>query len=1113
MALLQTLPERLWRRTGIVKRQDAIPIYVGSKAAAQTSSQYIQEAKQPFEQGALNKRTHWTLPLLGLSEDWWSAYGRMINDAAPPNVPGLALPTDIAADVEQPSEPVQVGSDPTALSEQELRERLEQFKRDASPRARELLYLLCYVPLQLAIIRLVQRVTQGEQSGNGELSELFFSGLIRRISPPSELDPNRVSFNFHPPLRQWLQSEVPLGKAIQIKHLLSEFLKDRYGSGYDFMAEVSTGDLTEDLSFAEVRGLLARRLMPEPRADEQAVQGSSNPQIEQQQLSGRRILWIDDGHPSNTLEIDVLMAEGAAVDPVTSIELASKCLANSSYDALVADFLLDGNKAGELTFLDYVDERLPSIVRIVYPRVHQRDIALAAMQMRVELPSKRRETLLGCLVRTLAPDAVRDGVWPDVGGEWRDYIGIDRKSFESIWTSFEQVQRSDPSLNAANPVSLLQECLQAFCLCGDEIVVTPRRGMPAAKVHTKPSMQSEAHYVFMSNQQMQILSSRQKHWIQEALLFLDRYRKDGASLRRWYEESQFLKKPPWEQIDLLSRVAIFCVDIAGWQTVPLTARSCLALARLVGFQLTLPASEEGLFWERISVLTKPSENERARISKHLRAGGWESRSPPIVRIALSMLIERTEGQFRELGSGFDSLDGMLPMPQRARVLSSLEVRDWVPPQSSVPLGWLPRPAEQHAEVAEIIAESMGYHLVDFIGFHPDWNSRVPVLVVGKQVICENSRDTATVMSALSSLDVKVEEVKDYAEDWAYPLSVLAHLHERPPPVFCELRSFSESENWAWIKDLMDQRIFGVSGRIRSDEHRFNSLVVQFYRPSSESSIDPDAQMIVCKARTPAEFAREFFERTESAWLLYREKASEAELKELAEDIRFLCETGHGRNVESQSLHRYLPPRPRRNGRLLSANAKEAPLLKGAKQVELVVVGAPDWPIESRILFDIDVACVVGLQTEKLEAVQAPRHNLYIQTAIAKRPFKVGAICDGGATILGLDLASLPDVEWPPAEGAQAGLELRGQDFDAYLDETGYLALKPTSRVREDLEKSTADVRNVLVAEAQQLLTVLLDASIEGDLMDEGWRARVSQSSLADISKVFGQTFGMGVDPS
>ncbi|MFG2005779.1 SAV_2336 N-terminal domain-related protein [Spirillospora sp. NPDC048911] len=244
-AILQPLPERLWRRT-------AAPTTPG-----------LASLPRP---GAPNTKLHFTpydgetpeglpIPVLEIAPRWLSGWANLVAGAGP-------RPTAVATPTATTAAPVR--------RERELppEERVRRFLVTASPEAAELAAHVAVSFPSLPVMRLVQKRILGE-SGPSQLAEVLLSGLLR------PLDVALGQYEFVPGAREALLASLPRPEAWHTRHVLehvSAEIERRAGSSTEmFRALLPATDGDQALPcrpFAllnpEARALLDRTTTPPP---------------------------------------------------------------------------------------------------------------------------------------------------------------------------------------------------------------------------------------------------------------------------------------------------------------------------------------------------------------------------------------------------------------------------------------------------------------------------------------------------------------------------------------------------------------------------------------------------------------------------------------------------------------------------------------------------------------------------------------------------------------------------------------------------------------------------------------------------------------------------------
>jgi len=161
-----------------------------------------------------------------------------------------------------------------SLQDLSAEELVSRFQYLASPTAFQLAVYLSSVPLQIPIMRLVQRVMLPE-SRLEHLSEFLLGGLVERADNESNEGIEEVDFAFRRDaegnsVQTLLQREIRKGEMERLYHSVSQYIEERYGQPFDFFALVADqkGSLrvpSEALPFTEAAAPLLRRFGITPR--------------------------------------------------------------------------------------------------------------------------------------------------------------------------------------------------------------------------------------------------------------------------------------------------------------------------------------------------------------------------------------------------------------------------------------------------------------------------------------------------------------------------------------------------------------------------------------------------------------------------------------------------------------------------------------------------------------------------------------------------------------------------------------------------------------------------------------------------------------------------------
>jgi formylglycine-generating enzyme required for sulfatase activity len=258
MAVIQVLPERLWRRTGLGR---AIPVYLrglmpgtaNAKLETRSSIRAFSKAvpdglKLPVITLEPHSLKPWAMSVAGIGGLW---------------IPGVVFPEDSGGKDEKPAQQTDSAQKKIPTPE----ERLQFFRATASPQAWKLAGYLSAAPLSLPVMRLVQRVMLPE-SRQIHLAEFFLSGLTERLTPEdAPVHPDAVQYDFIGDIREQLLTTVYISESLGVLEKVSEFIGENIGKPLDFHAlladpAAADGIFIEEgmLPFANVAATVLQRL-------------------------------------------------------------------------------------------------------------------------------------------------------------------------------------------------------------------------------------------------------------------------------------------------------------------------------------------------------------------------------------------------------------------------------------------------------------------------------------------------------------------------------------------------------------------------------------------------------------------------------------------------------------------------------------------------------------------------------------------------------------------------------------------------------------------------------------------------------------------------------------
>ncbi len=240
MGVLALLPQRLWRRTGLV---NASIVQVRPGMAFETAPHRL--ASLPAAGADATDRLV-GIPITSLEPDsetrkpeLFAAWARLVAGVAGSQAPAMLLFPDDDVGRAVAAKRVRAPENHRKLRPED---RLVSFRTTASPLAYRLACLLSTVPLSLPIMRLVQHVLLPE-SRQSHLAEVVLGGLLRRVDPTlSDSDPDRVRYDFYPGVRELLRDGVDVADAAWVRHLLSRYVTSRFGRVASFAALVADSD-------------------------------------------------------------------------------------------------------------------------------------------------------------------------------------------------------------------------------------------------------------------------------------------------------------------------------------------------------------------------------------------------------------------------------------------------------------------------------------------------------------------------------------------------------------------------------------------------------------------------------------------------------------------------------------------------------------------------------------------------------------------------------------------------------------------------------------------------------------------------------------------------------
>ncbi|WP_260867405.1 FxSxx-COOH system tetratricopeptide repeat protein [Streptomyces sp. SAJ15] len=247
VAVLHTLPQRLWQRTGIAPERVRLSAsgpwpaqgrvgweFAGAEPPApyrDPERTWRPEALSGARPGASAFRHLVPIPVLEVSGDWIAPWVRFVAGRWPRWAEVAAVLAGPWT-VPEPAEPAPADRTPRVLS---AAERVSRFRVWASPEAFDLAIRLAAVQLDLPVISSVQRHTL-PQTGPAHLAEFLMSGLVEPLPGSGER-----SFSLHAGVREELLASSTRQATRMASRTAAEILAPHSGAARDLLAHLDGG--------------------------------------------------------------------------------------------------------------------------------------------------------------------------------------------------------------------------------------------------------------------------------------------------------------------------------------------------------------------------------------------------------------------------------------------------------------------------------------------------------------------------------------------------------------------------------------------------------------------------------------------------------------------------------------------------------------------------------------------------------------------------------------------------------------------------------------------------------------------------------------------------------
>ncbi|WP_243794693.1 tetratricopeptide repeat protein [Saccharopolyspora gloriosae] len=219
VAILQPLPQRMWQRTGLQ------PVH-GRLRSAQAGTSNAHLRFTPHDRRRKVPPGTAPVPILQIEPDWLRPWTRLVGSET-----GGAMNSAVTfAAARTGSVPIETTRPPPAHPV----DRVRYFRRGATPDAFRLAGYLTAVPLNLPIMRLVQRIML-PASRPSHLAEVLLSGMLR-IAP----DGPETRYEFVDGVHAELAGHLARSEARNLRIALSGYFADRLGLSHrEFRAALS----------------------------------------------------------------------------------------------------------------------------------------------------------------------------------------------------------------------------------------------------------------------------------------------------------------------------------------------------------------------------------------------------------------------------------------------------------------------------------------------------------------------------------------------------------------------------------------------------------------------------------------------------------------------------------------------------------------------------------------------------------------------------------------------------------------------------------------------------------------------------------------------------------
>ncbi|MEU8080305.1 FxSxx-COOH system tetratricopeptide repeat protein [Catellatospora citrea] len=239
VAVIQVLPQRMWRRCG--------PVFAAVRLSGRQAGAANADLGVKTSEGvSADPDDGLVVPVLELDARWLEPWSRLVAGGAQP-INTMAMftraPTRAVAPVE-----LSGGDELTAM------QRVYRYRNAASPVAFQLAAFLAAAPLSLPVMRLVQAAML-PASRPAHLAEFYLGGLIYRTDSGDPAGAE-ARYEFHEGVRELLLTRLRRSDTLRILHQVADHIGQHAGMSRDFRAvlaaESAAGPDSLGVPFARV---------------------------------------------------------------------------------------------------------------------------------------------------------------------------------------------------------------------------------------------------------------------------------------------------------------------------------------------------------------------------------------------------------------------------------------------------------------------------------------------------------------------------------------------------------------------------------------------------------------------------------------------------------------------------------------------------------------------------------------------------------------------------------------------------------------------------------------------------------------------------------------------